>query len=243
MIEQMGLALSLSDDCSFDNFLTVANPGVHVVTYIREHFIRGHFIREQFGAEQDSLVYLWGMEGSGRSHLLQATCHDSVTQGKTVQYLPLSELLAYPADQVVAELEHVDVVCIDEINLISEAGDWLDALFHFFNRSRSTGTCLLISADVPPAQLALGLADLQSRLSAATIFQLPPYSDTEKTQVLQYRAKCLGLELSDDAARFLLNRAPRQLGSLIEKLRELDRSSLAHQRSLTIPFIKQVFSW
>ena len=229
----MGPALSLSNDCRFDNFLTVANSGAQVATYLQE----------QFSAEKDSLVYLWGMKGSGRSHLLQSTCHDSLEQEKTVQYLPLAELRAYPADQVMAELEHIDVVCIDEINLISEQADWLDALFHFFNRSRSSGTCLLISADVPPTQLVLGLADLQSRLSAATIFQLPSYSDTEKAQVLQYRAKCLGLDLSDDAAQFLLNRAPRQLGSLIEKLRVLDRSSLAHQRRLSIPFIKQVFSW
>ncbi len=233
MTEQMSLALSLRDDCRFDNFLAVSKSGEHIVS----------FLKEQFNAEEESLVYLWGADGCGRSHLLQAVCHGWVAEGRSVQYLPLSELRDHSSEQVVAGLEYIDLVCIDEINLIAELADWQQDLFHFFNRSRDRGRCLLISADQPPSKLSMGLADLQSRLSTATTFQMPGYTDAEKITVLQFRARRLGLQLSDEAAQFLLNRAPRRLEDLIDKLRELDRSSLIHQRKLSVPFIKQVFSW
>ena len=230
---QMGLALSLRDDCRFDTFLTLPGSRQQIVD----------FIYQQFSAERERFVYLWGVEGSGRSHLLQAACHHWASNNRKVQYLPLADLRTLPPEQVMAGLENVDLVCIDEVNLIADQQNWLEVLFHFFNRSRDSGTCLLASADVPPVRLALGLADLQSRLSTATVFQMDTYIDTDKISILQFRANCLGLQLSDEAAGLLLNRAPRQLDSLIERLRELDRSSLIHQRKLTVPFIKKVFDW
>ena len=233
MTEQMSLALSLRDDCRFDNFLALPGAGTQIVA----------FLEQRFSSQLENLVYLWGADGSGRSHLMQAVCHHWLGQGKSVQYLPLSELRDSPPEQVMADLEYLDLVCIDEVNLVANKANWLDQLFHFFNRSRERAGCLLISADMPPAQLGLSLADLQSRLSASTVFQLPSYSDPEKIQILQFRAQCLGLQLSNEAAQFLLNRAPRQLNLLVEKLRELDHSSLVHQRKLSIPFIKEVFSW
>lgn len=233
MTEQMGLALSLRDDCRFDNFLALPGAGDQIVA----------FLVQRFSKQLENLVYLWGPEGSGRSHLMQAVCHRWLLQGKSVQYLPLSELRDYPPDQVMADLEYLDLVCIDDVNLVATQDDWLDQLFHFFNRSQGRAGCLLISADMPPAQLGLSLADLQSRLGASIVFQLPSYSDPEKTRILQFRAQCLGLHLSKEAAQFLLNRAPRQLNLLVDKLRELDHSSLVHQRKLSIPFIKEVFSW
>lgn len=233
MTEQMSLALSLRDDCRFDNFLALSEAGSQVVA----------FLEQRFSSQLEKAVYLWGADGSGRSHLMQAVCHDWLGRDKSVQYLPLTELRNYPPEQVMADLEYLDLVCIDEVNLVADQDSWLEQLFHFFNRSRAREGCLLISADAPPSQLGLSLADLQSRLSASTVFQLPSYSDPEKIRILQFRARCLGLQLSNEAAQFLLNRAPRQLGLLVEKLRELDHSSLVHQRRLSIPFIKEVFSW
>lgn len=233
MTGQLGLPLSPSKDSRFDNFLGLSGSYKQTI----------NFLKGQFGLDQENVVYLWGAEGSGRTHLSQAVCHHWLELDKTVQYLPLSEFREYPPEQLMADLELLDLVCIDEINLVADHSNWLNELFHFFNRGRAQRSCLLVTGDAPPAQLGLGLADLQSRLSAATVFQLPGYSDAEKIQVLQFRAKQLGLHLADAPAQFLLNRAPRQLEVLIQKLHELDRSSLVYQRRLSIPFMKQVFCW
>jgi DnaA family protein len=233
MSAQLSLAVSLRDDCQLDNFLVVPEANKQIVS----------FLRDDFGMEREHFVFLWGKEGSGRSHLLQGACHHWADKGKSVQYLPLAQLAGLDPEQVIAGLENVDLVCIDEINLVTQQQKWAEVLFHFYNRSREYGTCLLVSADVPPAGLIGTLADLQSRLSMATVFQMSDYTDTDKAAILHFRAERLGLQLSEEASEFLLRRAPRGLEELMQMLRDLDVISLAQQRKLSIPFIKQVFGW
>jgi len=87
------------------------------------------------------------------------------------------------------------------------------------------------------------LPDLRSRLIAGYGFGLPDHDDGQCLEILRFRAARLGLLLGPDAGRYLLHRAPRDLASLMDCLDRLDHAALAHQRQLTLPFIKQVFGW
>ena len=51
------------------------------------------------------------------------------------------------------------------------------------------------------------------------------------------------MELGDDVAQYLINRAARGLGELMSCLETLDEASLEAKRKLSIPFVKQVFGW
>ena len=51
------------------------------------------------------------------------------------------------------------------------------------------------------------------------------------------------MSLEDDAARYILARAPRAMGALMDVLETLDRDSMALKRPLTIPFIKSRLGW
>jgi DnaA family protein len=55
---------------------------------------------------------------------------------------------------------------------------------------------------------------------------------------LQRRASARGLELTEDAALYLVHRLPRDMHSLFDVLDELDHASLVAQRRLTIPFLR-----
>ena len=60
---------------------------------------------------------------------------------------------------------------------------------------------------------------------------------------LQLRAKGRGMEMSDEVAKFILSRAPRDTNDLFHLLDHLDDASLQQQRKLTIPFVKDVLSF
>jgi len=51
------------------------------------------------------------------------------------------------------------------------------------------------------------------------------------------------LELTDEVAQYILHRAPRDMKELFLTLKRLDHVSLAEQRRLTIPFVKQVLNY
>jgi DnaA family protein len=89
----------------------------------------------------------------------------------------------------------------------------------------------------------MDLADLRSRLSWGIVYQLEAVDDEDKTSILQFRAMRRGLALSPGVASYIVSRAPRALDQLLEVLDQLDQASLAQQRALSIPFVKQALGW
>lgn len=230
---QLSLGMRLRDDATFANYY----PGANAVTlgYV-EHACE---TEDQW---MDSLLYIWGTAGSGRSHLLQAACLRVEERGGRALYLPLADLAKY-GTQLLDNVEFCDLVCLDDIQAVLGQPHWEEALFHAFNRLRDAGKQLLIAADASPRKLPIKLPDLQSRLSLALVFQLHELSDDEKLRALQLRASRRGLRLSDDVGRFILARSVRSMTVLFDTLEQLDTASLQAQRKLTIPFLKEALGW
>jgi DnaA family protein len=214
---QLTLNIRLRDDATFANFYSENNQ--QLLTHLQTN--------------TDLFIYLWGKSGSGRSHLLQATCQAA----KSAIYLPITTKLE---PEILSGLENMDVLCLDDIHHIAGIKTWEEAIFHLFNKLATNITRLIISANTPPASLPIMLPDLKSRLASGITFQVQPLSDQQKLTALQLRAKNRGLQLSQEVGEFLLNRYARDTNSLFTILEKLDQASLATQRKLTIPFIKTI---
>ena len=183
-------------------------------------------------------IYLQGAAGSGRSHLLLATCQAATAAGRRVQYLPLATM-GDPA----AALRGVagsELLALDDLDAIAGNRDAEHALFDLYNRTRSDGGALLFAAVAAPAELGIELPDLRSRLGACTRFALKPLDDAERRAVLRAQAAARGIELDDSVLDWLFARYARDLGALLDLLDKLDQASLAAQRRVTIPFLREL---
>ncbi|MCF6210812.1 MAG: DnaA regulatory inactivator Hda [Gammaproteobacteria bacterium] len=225
--EQLPLAYAWRDGLSFDNFCGVEN--VAVVQSL------------QHGADGggDQFIYLWGMPGTGKSHLLQAACQRAAGRGRTVAYLPLADFVELPIEALDG-LEDLSLVCLDDVQAVAGVAHWEEALFHLYNRLRDSGAILLAAGDASPAGLEISLPDLRSRLGWGPVFRVQEPQEDEKTHALQVRAKARGFDLPDEVACYLIRRSPRDMTSLFALLDRLDRASLAQQRRLTIPFVRNL---
>jgi len=186
----------------------------------------------------DPFVYLWGKRGSGKSHLLQAACGEASRAGLRGIYLSLSGEDA--PTTALKGLEEMELVCLDDLQAVAGQDAWEEALFHLFNRLRECQTRLFTAATAPPARLGILLPDLASRLTWGPCYHLHPLDDAGRLELLMGGARRRGLQLSSEAASFLLARLPRDPESLEQLLQHLDRASLAAQSRLTIPFIRRV---
>lgn len=225
---QLSLAVQLRDDATFDNFLGL--PRVQALVSA---------LHAQLTPAGESVIYLYGPAGTGKSHLLQASCHVAAA----TLYLPLSELRQYCAREVLHGVEQLDRVCIDDIHAVLGDADWELALFNLFNSARQQGCRLVFAGDAAPRALAVQLADLRSRLSWGIVYQLAQADDADKAAVLQFRAARRGLSLTPGVASYIVNRAPRGMAQLLEVLDLLDQASLDQQRALSIPFVKAALGW
>ena len=220
MNQQLTLGIRLRDDATFDNFFSGENKQII------------HNLKNQ----QEPYVFLFGASGTGKSHLLQAACHEAGKKGDSVVYLPLSEEGLKPA--MFDGLENMSLIALDDVQEILGDDDWEHALFNLYNRVRERGGSMLVSSSEPLGSLNIKLADLKSRLSWGPIFQLSVLSDKEKQLALQQRARNRGLDLADDVVTYFLKRSPRDMNSLFALFEKLDKASMVEKRKLTIPFIK-----
>lgn len=229
MTQQLPLGVRLRDDASLDNFLPGANAAVLLA------------LKAFLTDPQEQMIYLWGGAGCGKSHLLQALCHQAGRLGVSAAYFPLENPQDLAPDMCQG-LEHYPLVCLDDLQAIAGQPAWEQALFHLYNRVRDSGGRLLVAADRPPSELGLLLPDLVSRLAWGVVFPLQELSESDKIAALQLRARQRGLQLTAEVAVYLLRRMPRDMTALYTLLERLDQASLVAKRSLTIPFVRQVLN-
>ncbi|MEM8845431.1 MAG: DnaA regulatory inactivator Hda [Pseudomonadota bacterium] len=186
-------------------------------------------------------LFFWGGVGSGKTHLLQAVCHIAQNKKFRVIYLPMSDVFSY-SPEVLKDLNALDIVCIDDVHLISQRKKWEIALFDLINQMRAAESLIVMSSCQSPSEDIFDLADLNSRSTWGPVYKLPQLNDDDLKQVLMLHAKKSGLELSDEVCNYLLTRHKRDLSLLVKVLDKLTRLSLREQRKITIPFVKQVLS-
>lgn len=223
MTAQLPLGIRLRPANTFESF--VPGGDAEAVAWLRER-------------ARDGVTYLWGAHGSGKTHLLQAVCHQAAAVGARSAYVPLGEPGLSPS--VLEGLDALEVVCIDDIDAVSGNDDWERALFALFNGLRERRAGLVCCADRPLHALGLKLPDLASRLGWGPVFQLRGLDDEALARALQLRASALGLEMPDEVVRYLMRRESREPAALFARLELLDRASLSAQRRMTVPFVKEV---
>jgi DnaA family protein len=226
-MRQLPLSVRLRERAAFETFVTGGNA--EVVTRLRE----------AAECRQRTMLWLWGAEGSGRTHLLQAVCA-AAPLGTRVAYLPLAELGAAAAIDFLAGALEADLLCLDDLDAIVGESAAERALFVAFRRLEERGASLLATASRSPAALLWTLPDIASRFSATEVFQLRPLDEAGQHEALQRRAAQRGLDLPEETARYLLRRFPRDMRALGELLDTIDVAALSAQRRLTVPFVRGI---
>ncbi len=230
MSRQLPLNLRLKDSSSFENYLNGGNAAAV------EH-LRTAIARLTRGEKSESVLFLHGPAGTGRTHLLQAACREAHSAGLGAIYIPLGEADIAPV--LLENLEGVALVCLDDVECVAGNEGWEQALFVLVERLRVAGGMLVAAGARPPRELGLKLPDLATRLGWGAVYALCPLDDAGRIGAVQLRARNRGLEMPDDVARYILARYPRDLDSLFALLDRLDTASLAEQRRLTIPFLRR----
>jgi DnaA family protein len=198
-------------------------------------------LKQCINGQGEQQIFLWGQSGLGKTHLLQACCHQAQLQNLSSFYFDLSKAqLADPS--MLNGLDECDVVCFDNLEPIAGNTVWEQAFFNFFNCHREREHKLLLSASSLPHELAIQLPDLKTRLNWGLTLKIQPLNDSDCIAALIFKADQMGFEITPQIGRFLLTHYDRDLASLWALLDKLDKASLAAKRKLTIPFLKQILN-
>ncbi len=226
-MQQMPLGIWLRQSATFNNY--VATENAQAVEAIRDACCQ----------DGERFIYLWGRDGVGKSHVLQAACHGATSVGLSSVYLPMGEPGLAP--EMLDGLEQVSLIAVDNLEVVAGKSDWERAFFHLYNRVRDQGSGVLLFASTHAlATVPIQLPDLRSRLAWGLVFQLHPLADDDKLAAMQQRAEQRGFEISEEVGRYILRHYQRDMSALFDLLTTLDERSLVEQRRLTIPFVKEI---
>ncbi len=184
-------------------------------------------------------LFLSGAVGSGKTHLLNAACNRAGQLELQAFYIAPGRLNEQAAAGL-ADLDHMDLVCVDDIHLCIGQRVWEEALFHCFNRLRDEGGSLVVSSSKPLSALSFSLPDLASRLAWGLRLQLQPLDDRGKAEVMQSWASAHDFKLPEDVQNYLLKRGARDLPSLLSRLEAVRQSALSAKRKITVPLAREV---
>lgn len=225
-MEQLPLPVKLKSTQTFNSFVVGENAAL----------VKSAQLRIQSSGQ--SVFWVWSVGGAGRSHLLQALCHEATAKNRRSVFLSMTGGMLQPA--LLEGLDQLDLVCLDDIDAIFPSPEWEQALFRLHLGVMERGANLVVSAAAPPAGLTIGLKDLESRFYAAEIWQLHPLAELDQVEALSMRASQLGLSLSQEVKTYLLRHAPRDLVFLCELLDELDTQTLVKQQGITVPLVREL---
>ena len=189
------------------------------------------------GDTDQSVLFLHGVAGSGRSHLLQAACCFVSEKERPSIYVPAGD--PDIRGEFISQLDPESTVCIDDLDQVVGDVHWEEAVLEVHERLLSSNGRLLLAALQPPRALGLTLPDLATRLAAGGVYRIRPLTERELPRAMQLRARRRGLELPDEVVEYLLRRVPRNSEAIFDLLDRVDEAAFAKKRRLTVPFIRE----
>lgn len=219
-MQQIALDIGLAHTPTLDNFVPGANGAAleHLHQWLQ-------------ASAPAAVTYLWGPEGSGKTHLLHAAFAGLRDLGHSVGHLDAHSAAACDFD------ERWAAVLIDDVHLYSPALQ--HTAFSWFVQAHTLQRPVLATGLLPPKALVLR-EDLRTRLGWGQVLGLELLGEAQTRAVLRQAADARGLVLSDEVMDFTLRRFSRDLGSLMQLLDAMDRYALQAQRVLTIPLVKSM---
>ncbi|NOQ37226.1 MAG: DnaA regulatory inactivator Hda [Methylococcaceae bacterium] len=196
-------------------------------------------LQELVSGAGEQQIFLYGEDGFGKSHLLQACCQLAHKKGMSPFYYPFNKK-NLPTLSMFEGLEEVELVCFDNVSEITGDLDWEQTFLNFLNQHLENNNRLVLAARSHPQDIAVKLPDLKNCLNAGLALKLEPLEETEIVEALIYKASYMGITISRKVGHFLVTHYASDMPSMWVLLGQLDKATLSAQRKLTIPFLKQI---
>ena len=223
---QLALQIQINERASLDNFFISKNnnKAIQILKNILE--------RSNNGAQ----IFIDDLGSNGKSYLLQAICNDFSNSNNSTIYIPMQKAINLEPS-ILEGINDLNLICLDDIDLISNQRDWELALFNLINECYEKDCFLLLSGSIDKLEV---IPDLISRIKKMEILRLKAIDDDELLRATQSISKNLNIEISDKNMNYLINNSRRDIKTVFRTLSQLEKESLERKKSIGLNLIKEV---
>lgn len=233
--------LTLNDEYTFDNFVTgPCNKLAHAASVA---------VGREPGRRYNPL-FVHGSVGLGKTHLIQAVCHDvgHSQAGANVRYISCETFINHFIGAVEMGMLHefrhryrdVDVLAIDDVHFLANKDSSQEEFFHTFNCLYQAQKQIVLSSDRPPNEIETLTERLVSRFSWGLVAGIDRPCYETRMAIIQKKAKLKGVDLPEDVVGLLarsFDSNTRELEGAITKVQGL---AMLNDGNITIELAHQV---
>lgn len=231
MYVQMPLKMGLRDEASFATFVTEKESLALALNSMQTALTQNN----------GNAFYLFGAEGAGKTHLLQAACRFITEKDRSSVYLPLADKSLPLIPDVLVGLEQTSLICLDEVEEIIGNSKWELALANLLTKSSVQGHTVILSGQTSINDWQIATQELAKALVNVLPVVISPLEEKEEIiAALQRHSSKQGFELPLEVGNFLIKNFSSDLQELLAVLKMLEQATLVEKRRLTLPFVKQV---
>jgi DnaA family protein len=119
-VRQLPLGVQLGVSMRFETYVAGANAGAVEA------------LRRLAAGTAPAPVWIYGLRGTGKSHLLQAACAAAGDLGRAAAYLPLAQVRGDGAQRLDG-FERLELVALDDVESVAGDAAFEAALFTLYN--------------------------------------------------------------------------------------------------------------
>jgi chromosomal replication initiator protein len=199
------------------------NPDLHLQPhYTFENFIIGPSNRTAHAGAKavaddpvsaHNPLFLYGAVGLGKTHLLEAICHETLRRRPdarivylsceefTNQYVSAIQRNATEAFR--ARFRNVDVLLIDDIHFLANKERTAEEFFHTFNALFAARHQIILSSDAAPGEIPTLEERLTSRFAWGLVAKLDQPEMETRMAIIRRKAELIGLPIPNDVVEFV----------------------------------------
>ncbi len=173
-------------------------------------------------------MFLHGSVGLGKTHLLQAICHNILRRDSKARVVYMScedftnRYIDSIQNQTVQQFRDfhrsLDVLVIDDVEFIAEKDKTQEEFFHTFNALFNAQKQIVISSDRPPPEIPKIQERLVSRFKWGLVTKLKMPDFETRSAIVRRKAKLRAHSLPDDTVNMMADQIARLIDSNIREL-------------------------
>ena len=221
---------------SFDNFVVCSGN--------RTAFEFARRITDPTASE--SVLYVYGPPGSGKTHLLRAVGREMGNDEGETSCLSCGLITtgvasgsAEAVSPLVERFLNAPVLLIDNIDLLPDSRPLREGVWHLFNEFYQSGRRIVVTGAVPPRELTSVDDHLISRLLWGLVARMDVSDDDSRRLILKKLADDRQFVLPDDVIAYLLLHTRRDEPSLIDAFATLSWQALATGRRISVRLARE----
>ncbi len=182
-------------------------------------------------------LFVHGAVGLGKTHLLQAICHEVIDKnpGTHCYYISCETFINHFMEAVESgalhefryRYRHVDVLVIDDIQFLAERERSQEEFFHTFNTLFQSQRQIILSADCQPSEIPSLEERLISRFNSGLVALLDRPCTETRMAIIRKKSKLRCIEAPEDVVHLIATRIDTNIRDLEGALARLDALSQA----------------